>query len=67
MANTQRATSYARKSSDGTLEGIEQRDRHGRVICLGLHPCKYYEFYKQCFNFLLGEASGRNRIQYIYI
>lgn len=31
MANTQRATSYARKSSDGRLEGIEQRDRHGRV------------------------------------
>ncbi|VBB34038.1 unnamed protein product [Acanthocheilonema viteae] len=32
MANTQKATSYARKSSDGRLEGIEQRDRHGRSV-----------------------------------
>ncbi|VDN06064.1 unnamed protein product [Thelazia callipaeda] len=32
MADTQRATSYAKKSSDGKLEGIEQRDRHGRSI-----------------------------------
>lgn len=32
MADTQKATSYAKKSSDGRLEGIEQRDRHGRVI-----------------------------------
>lgn len=34
MASTQKATSYARKSSDGRLEGIEQRDRHGRVYIL---------------------------------
>uniref|UniRef100_A0A0R3S6J1 Endo/exonuclease/phosphatase domain-containing protein n=1 Tax=Elaeophora elaphi TaxID=1147741 RepID=A0A0R3S6J1_9BILA len=32
MASTQRATSYARKSSDGRLEGIEQRDRRGRSV-----------------------------------
>ncbi|KAM3725222.1 Inositol polyphosphate-5-phosphatase [Dirofilaria immitis] len=32
MASTQRATSYAKKSSDGRLEGIEQRDRHGRSV-----------------------------------
>ncbi|CAG9540679.1 unnamed protein product [Cercopithifilaria johnstoni] len=32
MANTQKATSYARKSSDGRLEGIEQRDRRGRSV-----------------------------------
>uniref|UniRef100_A0A915Q1R3 Uncharacterized protein n=1 Tax=Setaria digitata TaxID=48799 RepID=A0A915Q1R3_9BILA len=32
MASTQRATSYARRSSDGRLEGIEQRDRHGRSV-----------------------------------
>ncbi|VDK44136.1 unnamed protein product [Anisakis simplex] len=32
MADTQRATSYAKKASDGRLEGIEQRDRYGRSI-----------------------------------
>lgn len=32
MADTQRATSYAKKSLDGRLEGIEQRDRHGRSV-----------------------------------
>uniref|UniRef100_A0A915A5H6 Uncharacterized protein n=1 Tax=Parascaris univalens TaxID=6257 RepID=A0A915A5H6_PARUN len=32
MADTQRATSYAKKSSDGRLEGIEQRDRYGRSV-----------------------------------
>lgn len=31
MAHTQRAKSYAKKSEDGRLQGIEQRDRHGRV------------------------------------
>ncbi|VDN57783.1 unnamed protein product, partial [Dracunculus medinensis] len=32
MAHTQRAKSYAKKSEDGRLQGIEQRDRHGRSI-----------------------------------
>lgn len=34
MAETQRAKSYAKRTPEGKLAGIEQRDRHGRVIIL---------------------------------
>uniref|UniRef100_A0A914W3R3 Uncharacterized protein n=2 Tax=Plectus sambesii TaxID=2011161 RepID=A0A914W3R3_9BILA len=32
FAHTQRATSYAKTGEDGTIEGIEQRDREGRKL-----------------------------------